>query len=74
MALRMLGKDPESKTGDSPTIYLDDERDTYVVQGWKVLDTEWRAQFGLPDQEDVIELPRRMVAFFEKEDRGAADV
>lgn len=74
MALRMLGKDPESKTGDSPTIYLDEERDTYVVQGWKILDAERRAQLDLPGHEDVIGLPRRMVAFFEKEDRGTADV
>ncbi|MBT1187186.1 hypothetical protein HET69_25110 [Streptomyces sp. CJ_13] len=74
VALRILGKDPDSKTGDSPTIYLDEERDTYVVQGWKILDAERRAQLDLPGHEDVIELPRRMVAFFEKEDRGTADV
>lgn len=34
MALRRLGKDPESKSGGSPTVYLDEERDTYLVQGW----------------------------------------
>ncbi|RSN05250.1 hypothetical protein DMH25_20645 [Streptomyces sp. WAC 01325] len=36
MALRKLGKDPESPSGGSPTIYLDEERDSYLVQGWKV--------------------------------------
>src|SRR5262245_35773033 len=36
--LHLLGKDPNSPAGDSPTVYYDDERDTYVLQGWKVVD------------------------------------
>ncbi|MFG2642480.1 hypothetical protein ACGFYP_16115 [Streptomyces sp. NPDC048370] len=64
MALRRLGKDPESKDGASPTIYLDDETDTYLVQGYKVNGGERRSQMDIPDHEDVIELPRRMVQFF----------
>ncbi|WP_416484372.1 hypothetical protein [Streptomyces sp. CL12] len=64
MALRMLGKDPESPEGKSPTVYLDDEKDTYLVQGWKVDDGERRAQLDLPGHEDVVEIPRRMVQFF----------
>ncbi|MGW2513029.1 DUF6879 family protein [Streptomyces scopuliridis] len=40
MALRKLGKDPESPSGGSPTVYLDDTKDNYLVQGWKVLDKE----------------------------------
>ncbi|MET9951469.1 hypothetical protein ABZ135_07950 [Streptomyces sp. NPDC006339] len=64
MALYKLGKDPESKDGGSPTIYLDDERDTYLVQGFKVTDCERRDQMDIPSHEDVIELPRRMVRFF----------
>ncbi|MBW5485128.1 hypothetical protein [Streptomyces bambusae] len=69
MALRMLGKDPESKSGGSPTVYVDEEKDTYLVQGWKVADAERRAQLDLPDHEDVVEIPRRMVQFFEEDDR-----
>ena len=38
MALRFLGKDPDSPDGGSPTVYYDDERDSYVLQGWRVLD------------------------------------
>ncbi len=34
MALIKLGKDLESPEGKSPTIYLDDEKDTYLVQAW----------------------------------------
>ncbi|MFD3942996.1 hypothetical protein [Streptomyces sp. NPDC058579] len=73
MALRMLGKDPESKDGASPTIYLDDETDTYLVQGYKVSDGERRSLMDIPDHEDVIELPRRMVQFFleVKRDEGS---
>ncbi|MFE5535301.1 hypothetical protein [Streptomyces sp. NPDC056492] len=64
MALHKLGKDPESKDGGSPTIYLDDATDTYLVQGLKVTDAERRQLMDIPDHEDVIELPRRMVQFF----------
>ncbi|MER5972134.1 hypothetical protein ABT112_20755 [Streptomyces sp. NPDC002055] len=64
MALRMLGKDPESKDGASPTVYLDDETDNYLVQGWKVLDAERLRQMDIPGHETVVEIPRRMVQFF----------
>ncbi|MEU1671865.1 hypothetical protein ABZ752_07525 [Streptomyces roseifaciens] len=64
MALRRLGKDPESKSGGSPTIYLDEKKDTYLVQGWKVDDTERLGQLDLPRHEAVVEIPRRMVQFF----------
>ncbi|MCB5911985.1 hypothetical protein [Streptomyces pinistramenti] len=71
MALRMLGKDPESKSGGSPTIYLDEAKDSYLVQGLKVADQERLSQLDLPAHEDVVEIPRRMVQFFQ-EMRGDA--
>ncbi|MEU5902131.1 MULTISPECIES: hypothetical protein [Streptomyces] len=64
MALVMLGKDPESPSGGSPTIYLDDEKDTYLVQGWKVEETERLKVMDIPGHESVVEIPRRMVQFF----------
>lgn len=64
MTLRKLGKDPDSPSGGSPTIYMDDEKDTYLVQGWKVEDGERREQMDIPGHEDVIEIPRRLVQFF----------
>ncbi|MGW1049493.1 hypothetical protein ACWDBD_05525 [Streptomyces sp. NPDC001118] len=74
MALRKLGKDPESPEGKSPTVYLDDEKDTYLVQGWKVADEDRRSQLDLPGHEDVVEIPRRMVQFFlEVNSGGDAD-
>lgn len=64
MALRFLGKDPSSVPKNSPTLYYDDERDTYVFQSWKVLDQERLAQLDIPEHETVIEFPRRMMQFF----------
>lgn len=73
MALRKLGKDPESPSGGSPTVYLDEGKDTYLVQGWKVLDDERLGQMDIPGHESVVEIPRRMVQFFlevQRDDRS----
>jgi hypothetical protein len=64
MALHRLGKDPESPEGKSPTVYYDDATDTYLLQGWKVLDTDRLGQMDIPEHETVIEFPRRMMQFF----------
>lgn len=71
MALHRLGKDPESRNGNSPTVYYDDVTDNYLLQGWKVLDEERLSQLDIPDHEDVIEFPRRMMKFFPKVNHGA---
>jgi hypothetical protein len=70
MALHKLGKDPESPNNGSPTVYLDDETDTYFLQGWKVTDPERLAQLDMPDHETVIEFPRRMMQFFPEVNGG----
>ncbi len=72
MALRMLGKDPNSPDGNSPTIYVDEETDRYLVQGYKVLDEERLKQLNLPAHEGAVEIPRYMVQFFLEADRKAA--
>ncbi|MFG2734799.1 hypothetical protein ACGFX7_08225 [Streptomyces harbinensis] len=64
MALRKLGKDPESKHDGSPTVYLDEESDNYILQGWRVTDTDRLSQLDVPEHETVIEFPRRMMQFF----------
>lgn len=75
MALRKLGKDPDSKSGGSPTIYLDEEKNTYLVQGWKVTEDDRLGQLDLPGHETVVEIPRRMVQFFlEVRDDEGSDV
>ncbi|MCP3755733.1 hypothetical protein [Streptomyces sp. TBY4] len=69
MALRMLGKDPNSPDGNSPTIYLDEETDRYLVQGYNVVDEERLKQLKLPPHEGAVEIPRYMVQFFLEADR-----
>lgn len=74
MALRLLGKDPNSPEGKSPTVYYDDVADRYLVQGLKVLDEERLTQLDMPDHETV-EIPKYMVNFFpEVSGGGGADV
>ncbi|MFF7254761.1 hypothetical protein [Streptomyces microflavus] len=77
MTLHKLGKDPESPSGGSPTVYFDDETDTYLVQGWKVTDRERLTLMDIPDHETSVEIPRRMVQFFlaaDKDQRQAPEV
>ena len=62
MALRFLGKDPSSPDGGSPTLYYDDQRDTYVVQGWRITD-ERLSEMDIPGHETVVEIPSRMLQF-----------
>jgi hypothetical protein len=71
MALRFLGKDPESPNGGSPTLYYDEDTDTYLFQSWKVLDPERLAQMNIPEHETVIEFPRRMMQFFPEVNGGS---
>ena len=70
MTLRMLGKDPDSPNNGSPTLYYDDQDDTYVIQGWRVTDPTALAQMQIPDHETVIRLPRRMMQFFPEVNGG----
>ncbi|GAB1822742.1 hypothetical protein [Herbidospora sp. RD11066] len=63
MALRFLGKDPESPVNDSPTIWEDG--DCYVIQGWRITDDATLAEIGtIPGHETVLRLPKRMMQFF----------
>jgi hypothetical protein len=64
MALRLLGVDPDSPSGGSPTLYYDEVDDTYVIQGWKIADAALLAKLDVPEHESVIRLPRRMMRFF----------
>jgi len=63
MALVFLGKDPNSKQGGSPTLWYDEDRDTYLFQSWKVTDSERLTQLDIQDHESVIEFPSRMLRF-----------
>ncbi|MGY0233257.1 hypothetical protein [Longispora urticae] len=52
MQLRFLGK--ETQGGGSPTLFSTD-RDTYVVQGWKV-----------PERRTSVEIPAKLLGFLEQ--------
>ncbi|MFC1437709.1 hypothetical protein ABUW04_05510 [Streptacidiphilus sp. N1-10] len=70
MTLHKLGKDPDSKVNNSPTVYFDDVSGNYLLQGWRVTDAERLAQLDIPDHETVIEFPRRMMQFFPEVNGG----
>lgn len=68
MKLQFLGK--ESTPGDSPTLYATD-RDTYVIQGWKVTDSEALSQMRIPENETCIEVPKGLMRYVPEEEHGA---
>jgi hypothetical protein len=39
------------------------DRDTYLVQGWKVLDSAALAELNLPEHETVVEVPKALLGF-----------
>ena len=51
-----------SNNGGSPTLFGTD-RDTYLIQGFKVLDAEALAQLDLPEHETVVEVPKALFRF-----------
>ncbi|MFG3021998.1 hypothetical protein ACGFZQ_26185 [Streptomyces sp. NPDC048254] len=70
MTLRFIGIDPNTGTGESPTVWVDDTTNELVIQGWKpdqALEAECAAfavpghAVGIPDHEAVVRIPARMV-------------
>ena len=79
MALRFLGIDPDTGTANSPTVWVDEQCEEFVFQGWKPspeLEAECAAveipghAVGIPDGEAVIRIPFRMAQMI----REACDV
>lgn len=75
MPLRFIGIDPNTKTADSPTVWVDEEKVEFVFQGWKAgpeLEAEAGAfevpghAVGIPDDEAVIRIPASMVDMIRK--------
>ncbi|WDO05270.1 hypothetical protein ME763_06185 [Streptomyces murinus] len=64
MALHLLCKDPESPNNGSPTLYYDDETDSYLLQSWKVDDPARLSSILVPDHETVVEFPARLLSLF----------
>ncbi|MER5914891.1 hypothetical protein ABT124_31625 [Streptomyces sp. NPDC001982] len=63
MALVSFGKDPETNGDHCPTVWLDEEKQELVFQGWKAdeaLQAQCLATGPIPDTEAVVRLPARM--------------
>lgn len=60
MKITFLGQ--ESGDKGCPTVYATD-RDTYLVQGWRVGDPATLAAMDVPDHEAVVEVPRGLLRF-----------
>jgi hypothetical protein len=66
MRARFLGKEPESHSGQSPSLFVTDRTDrrTYIAQGWTVTDPQVLADVGpIPDHEAIIEIPEDVLKF-----------
>ncbi|MEY9941524.1 hypothetical protein [Streptacidiphilus sp. MAP5-3] len=71
MDLRFIGIDPNTGDDECPTVWVDNDAQEIVIQGWKagpemvdkISDTQWVAghKTGIPDTEGVFRLPARMV-------------
>ncbi|MEU5427516.1 hypothetical protein AB0H73_18200 [Streptomyces olivoreticuli] len=65
MALLFFGKDPNTNGDDCPTVWVDDEAQEFVFQGWKAdaaLLAKCLESGSIPDTEAVVRLPIRMVS------------
>jgi len=60
MKVTFLGK--ESGDKGCPALYSTD-RDTVLVQGWRVVDAETLAGMEIPEHETVVEVPRVLLRF-----------
>ena len=65
MQLTFVAKDPGSNPTGSPTLYRTD-RGSWVVQGWIIDDPETLAQMDIPAGESCVEIPDRIVPFFQE--------
>jgi hypothetical protein len=67
MALRHIGTDPDSPNNGSPTVWVDEDDGSLVLQGWKITDEATLAQIAtkgpIPGHEIVLRLPARMAPF-----------
>ncbi|MFC9537063.1 hypothetical protein ACFT38_42440 [Streptomyces sp. NPDC056975] len=64
MALRFIGIDPNTDEKNCPRVWVDDEKDEFVIQGWKAsreLEDKVKETGPLPDYEAVVRIPARMV-------------
>lgn len=59
--LTFIRKTALSNENNCPSLYKTD-RDTYIVQGWRVTDPETLEQLDIPGHETVVEVPSDVLA------------
>ncbi len=64
MELTFVAKDPGSEPSGSPTLYRTD-RGSWVVQGWVIDDPAALAAMNIPAGESCVEIPDRLIPFFQ---------
>ena len=64
MELTFVAKDPGAEPSGSPTLYRTD-RGSWLVQGWVVSDPQALAEMNIPEGETCVEIPDRLVPFFD---------
>jgi hypothetical protein len=79
MALRLIGVDPNTPDSGSPTVWVDEDDNSIVIQGWRITDeatlAQIRATGPVPDHETVLRIPQRMASFLrEVSGDGTSDV
>ncbi|QMU68280.1 hypothetical protein [Streptacidiphilus sp. P02-A3a] len=60
MGLRFIGKDEQSPGGRSPTVWVDEESKTIVIQGWRLggeAMADVQSTGPVPPHETVLRLP-----------------
>jgi hypothetical protein len=66
MALKFIGKDPESGADNCPAVFVEDETGDFLLQGWTVTDPDTLTAIAghsrIADDESVVRLPARMRA------------
>jgi hypothetical protein len=66
VALRFIGKGPNSPNTNSPTVWVDEADGSMVIQGWKLDDlttAQVNAAAPTPEHETVLRIPARMAQF-----------
>ncbi|MFE4827398.1 hypothetical protein [Streptomyces sp. NPDC056672] len=71
MKLRFLGKN--STPGDSPTLYVSD-RDSYVVQGWKVYANDLLMQLDVPEGQTAVEVPTELFKHLTEDGQESGEI
>lgn len=65
MTLRFIAKDPNTNGDNCPTVWVDEEKQEFVIQGWKAdhaTQAECLSAGPIPDTEALLRLPVRMAS------------